>query len=248
MVKILKFCKQNPLLISDKRDWALATLTHEGGNFVLYLHESLFTDLLFENLPEDYTVKQFFSQLVKHEIDEFYAINMPDSDIGKEFKTFLDKIEGVPSSYNFHRYLHEQNINSDIFRIASRTVASILIDRASQSMYDIPLKSPKRALIAMEGQGLDFTLPVSEEKQIPKKGKRSRESLTLSPQDCEPILNEKGILLTAKSAAYYRAVNSILDSLGDQVDKEEALAVMSDTYEAAWVKLAVLKNCQKGKK
>lgn len=242
------FVSKNPLLISDKRDWALATLTHEGGNFVLYLHESLFTDLLFENLPEDYTVKQFFSQLVKHEIDEFYAINMPDSDIGKEFKTFLDKIEGVPSSYNFHRYLHEQNINSDIFRIASRTVASILIDRASQSMYDIPLKSPKRALIAMEGQGLDFTLPVSEEKQIPKKGKRSRESLTLSPQDCEPILNEKGILLTAKSAAYYRAVNSILDSLGDQVDKEEALAVMSDTYEAAWVKLAVLKKLSEGQK
>lgn len=242
------FVSRNPALIADKRDWALATLTHEGGNFVLYLHDSLFTDALFANLPEGYTEKQFFSQLLRHEEKEFYAINMPESEIGKEFRKFLDDIEGSPSSYNFHRYLYEQNIDNDIFKIASGVVKSVLFNRTYQSMYDMPLNNPKKALIAMGAEDFDFTLPELKEKKTPEKRKLDKDMLLLSPQDCEPVLNEKGLLITTKAAAYYRAVEAIIESLGDRIDRVEALSVMADTYEAAWVKTAVLKKLSEGQK
>ena len=242
----------NPDLIANSTDWALATLTLENGNFTLYLHEVLLGNYLFENLPEGYSDSKFFSELVRHEKLEYDALNNPDSQTAAEFEEYLSENGEILNSGNFHKFLAATGRSLNVLNIASQIVKNVLANRAKKNrveMFDHSVEDARKAFLAQNSEE-DFYVPEEKQPEVfesPFAAARKHRDF-FEPEDLTPVENEAGILVVSKAAAYFRAVDSLITFLSGQIDVNETIDVMTDTYDASWVKLAVLRKLSQGKK
>ncbi|MCM8780365.1 MAG: phosphate acyltransferase, partial [Candidatus Omnitrophica bacterium] len=87
-IKNIKFrVSKSPALI-QKDAWALATMqvNLSQGDATIYIHEAFLEGLKNKSPPEQ---EELLKLLFQHELDEYSALNVPDSEIYRNFTTYL---------------------------------------------------------------------------------------------------------------------------------------------------------------